>query len=57
MRDIQTATLKAFYNFVDANQQRVSQVEATQTAVIARLGNPGSRVTELERRIITPAAR
>jgi hypothetical protein len=53
-RDVQTELLKAFYSFTESNQQRVTQVEGNQAALIARVGTLEARVTELERRVKFP---
>ena len=53
-RDSQTELLKAFYSFTESNRQRVSQVEANQASLITRVGTLEDRITDLERRIITP---
>ena len=54
MRDIQTELLKAFYSFTTSNQQRLTQLEGNEAAVIARLGTLEARVTDLERKINFP---
>jgi hypothetical protein len=46
--------LKAFYSFTESNRQRVSQVEANQASLITRVGTLEDRITDLERRIISP---
>jgi predicted metal-dependent phosphoesterase TrpH len=53
-RDSQTELLKAFYSFTESNRQRVSQVEANQASLITRVGTLEDRITDLERRIISP---
>jgi hypothetical protein len=53
-RDSQTELLQAFYSFTESNRQRVSQVEANQASLITRVGTLEDRITDLERRIISP---
>ena len=53
-RDSQTELLKAFYSFTESNRQRVSQVEANQASLITRVGTLEDRITDLERRLISP---
>jgi hypothetical protein len=53
-RDSQTELLKAFYSFTESNRQRVSQVEGNQIALITRVGTLEDRLTDLERRLISP---
>lgn len=53
-RDSQTELLKAFYSFTESNRQRVSQLEGNQASLITRVGTLEDRMTDLERRIITP---
>ena len=53
-RDSQTELLNAFYSFTESNRQRVSQVEANQASLITRVGTLEDRITDLERRIISP---
>src|ERR1035437_9820620 len=53
-RDSQTELLKAFYSFTESNRQRVSQLEGNQSSLITRVGTLEDRMTDLERRIITP---
>ena len=53
-RDLQTELLKAFYSFTESNRQRVSQLEGNQASLITRVGTLEDRMTDLERRIITP---
>ena len=56
-RDSQSELLKAFYSFTESNRQRVSQVEANQASLITRVGTLEDRMTDLERRLITPPPR
>ena len=53
-RDSQTELLEAFYSFTESNRQRVSQVEGNQIALITRVGTLEDRITDLERRLISP---
>ena len=53
-RDSQTELLNAFYSFTESNRQRVSQVEGNQASLITRVGTLEDRITDLERRIISP---
>ena len=53
-RDSQTELLKAFYTFTESNRQRVGQLEGNQASLINRVGTLEDRMTDLERRIITP---
>lgn len=55
LRDTQTELLKAFYSFATTNQQRLTQLEGNEAAVVARLGTLEARVTDLERKINFPA--
>jgi hypothetical protein len=54
MRDIQTELLKAFYTFTTSQQQRLSQVEGSESAMVARLGTLEARVLDLERKVNFP---
>ena len=53
-RDSQTELLKAFYSFTESNRQRVSQLEGNQASLITRVGTLEDRMTNLERKLITP---
>jgi hypothetical protein len=53
-RDSQTELLKAFYSFTESNRQRVSQLEGNQASLITRVGTLEDRLTNLERKLITP---
>jgi|ERR1035441_8906387 chromosome segregation ATPase len=53
-RDSQTELLKAFYSFTESNRQRVSQLEGNQASLITRVGTLEDRITNLERKLITP---
>jgi hypothetical protein len=55
-RDAQTEILKAFYSFAQTNQQRLSQVDVTTTALLARLGTVEARLLEVEKRLNMPPA-
>ena len=54
LRDSQTELLKAFYSFTTSNQERLAQVEASDAAIVKRLGVLEARVTDLERKINFP---
>lgn len=56
VRDSETKLLKAFYTFAESNQQRISQVEASNGAVIARLATLESRITIVEKHLNLPPA-
>jgi hypothetical protein len=45
---------KAFYNLAEAQQLRAVQLEANQTALMARIGALEARLTELEKRLNFP---
>ena len=53
--DSETKLLKAFYTFAETNQQRLTQVEATASAVITRLATLESRITDVEKRLNMPS--
>lgn len=55
LRDSRTELLKAFYSFAESNRERVSQVEGNQASLIMRIGTLKDRMTNLERRVITPS--
>ena len=56
VRDSETRLLQAFYGFVESNNQRISLVESSTNAVIARLGTLESRITQVEKRLNMPPA-
>jgi hypothetical protein len=45
---------KAFYNLAEAQQLRAVQLEANQTALMARISALEARLTELEKRLNFP---
>ena len=53
-RDSQTELLKAFYSYAQGNDERAASTEAEASSLKKRLALVESRVTELERRLITP---
>jgi hypothetical protein len=53
-RTSQTELVKAFYSFTESNRQRVSQLEENQASLITRVGTLEDRLTDLERRLISP---
>lgn len=54
IRDTETKLLRAFYNFAESNQKRLSEVERTDLGILERLGTIERRVTEVEKRLNTP---
>jgi hypothetical protein len=54
MRDMQTELLKVFYNFSVSNSKRLTEIEGNEAALRSRLATIEDRLTDLERRIITP---
>lgn len=54
MRDTETKLLRAFYNFAESNQKRLSEVERTDLGILDRLATIERRVTEVEKRLNTP---
>ena len=54
MRDTETKLLRAFYNFAESNQKRLSEVERTDLGILERLGTIERRVTEVEKRLNMP---
>ncbi len=56
IRDTETRLLKAFYDFADSNQKRLSATETLGALVVDRLGSIERRVTDIEKRLNTPPA-
>jgi hypothetical protein len=57
IRDSQTEMLKAFYNFSESNNKRLTQSEGNELADRSRIETLERRVTDLEKRLnIDPAA-
>jgi len=54
MRDIQTELLKGFYNYAHSADERMASNEGEASSVKKRLAILESRMTEVERRLITP---
>ena len=54
IRDTETKLLRAFYNFAESNQKRLSEVERTDLGILERLGTIERRVTEVEKRLNMP---
>ena len=52
--DTETKLLRAFYNFAESNQKRLSEVERTDLGILERLATIERRVTEVEKRLNTP---
>ena len=52
--DSETKLLKAFYTFAESNQQRLTQVETSNYAVIVRLATLESRITVVEKQLNLP---
>jgi hypothetical protein len=56
MRDNQTEMLKAFYSFIQSNQERFKAAEDAETALKKRLAVLEDRMIEVERRLNMPPA-
>jgi hypothetical protein len=54
--DSQTEVLKAFYSFVQSNQERVRATEDAEAALKKRLAVLEDRMVEVERRLNMPPA-
>jgi hypothetical protein len=54
MRDGQTELLRAFYGFAESTQVRFKASDESEANMKKRLGIIEERITELERRVITP---
>ena len=54
LRDSQTELLKAFYNYAESNNERVTSTEADAASLKKRLGIVEGRLTDVERRLNTP---
>ena len=56
IHDTETKLLRAFYNFAESNQKRLSEVERTDLGILERLATIERRVTEVEKRLNMPPA-
>ena len=56
MRDNQTEMLKAFYSFIQSNQERFKAAEDAESALKKRLAVLEDRMIEVERRLNMPPA-
>jgi predicted nucleic acid-binding Zn-ribbon protein len=54
MRDGQTELLKAFYGYTQSNNERVQAAESEAASLKKRLGIVEARITDVERRLMTP---
>jgi len=54
--DGETRLLKAFYNFAQSNQSRMTVIEAGQTATLSRLATIEDRLLQVEKRLNLPPA-
>ena len=53
-RDGETRLLKAFYNFAESNQKRLTENERESSGLKERMGVIERRVTEIEKRLNMP---
>lgn len=56
MHDMETRLLRAFYDFAESNQKRLSAVETMAALTMDRFGTIERRVTEIEKRLNMPPA-
>ena len=56
IRDAETRLLKAFYDFAESNQKRMTANETLTAHVVDRLGSIERRVTDIEKRLNMPPA-
>lgn len=56
VRDTETKLLMAFYDFAKTNQQRVSELESSDAALVRRLGVLEDRLLAVEKRLNMPPA-
>ncbi len=54
--DTETRLLKAFYNFGQSNNKRITEVEGNEAALRSRLATIEDRLLEVERRLNLPPA-
>ena len=54
IRDVQTELLKAFYNFGQSNNKRMTELEGNEAAIRSRLGTIEDRLMEVEKRLNIP---
>jgi len=56
IHDTETKLLRAFYNFAETNQKRLSEVERTDLVLVERLAMMERRLIEVEKRLNMPPA-
>jgi hypothetical protein len=56
IRDSETKLLTAFYDFAQANQRRLSELEGSDGSLIRRVGSIEGRLLEVEKRLNIPPA-
>jgi uncharacterized membrane-anchored protein YhcB (DUF1043 family) len=56
MADAETRLLKAFYDFAQSNQQRVTVLEGNEAAIRSRLATIEDRLLQVEKRLNMPPA-
>jgi uncharacterized protein involved in exopolysaccharide biosynthesis len=56
MADSETRLLKAFYDFAQSNQQRVTLLEGNEAAIRNRLATLEDRLLQVEKRLNMPPA-
>ena len=54
IHDTETKLLRAFYNFAETNQKRLSEVERTDLVLVERLAMMERRLIEVEKRLNMP---
>lgn len=54
--DAETRLLKAFYDFAQSNQKRISEIEDNESAMRSRLATIEDRLLQVEKRLNMPGA-
>ena len=54
IHDTETKLLRAFYNFAETNQKRLTEVERADLVIVERLAMMERRITEVEKRLNMP---
>ena len=54
--DSETRLLKAFYDFAQSNQKRMTDIEVSEAAMLSRLATIEDRLLQVEKRLNLPPA-